>query len=77
MTGAVFVEPAAAYDTATYRLLLKKILENTKDLALTDLIRALPSMLSLTTCKVAGNDNGMAYLKIAGTIPRYTQPVNT
>uniref|UniRef100_A0A671VIV1 Uncharacterized protein n=1 Tax=Sparus aurata TaxID=8175 RepID=A0A671VIV1_SPAAU len=41
VTGAVFVDLSAAYDTVNHRLLLKKILENTKDLAFTDLIRAL------------------------------------
>lgn len=41
VTGAVFVDLSAAYDTVNHRLLLKKILENTKNLALTDLIGAL------------------------------------
>ena len=41
VTGAVFVDLSAAYDTVNHRLLLKKILELTKDLALTDLIGAL------------------------------------
>lgn len=41
VTGAVFVDMSAAYDTVNHRLLLKKILELTKDLALTDLIGAL------------------------------------
>ncbi|KAJ8278418.1 hypothetical protein GJAV_G00087400 [Gymnothorax javanicus] len=41
VTGVVFVDLSAAFDTVNHRLLLKKILENTKDLALTDLIGAL------------------------------------
>lgn len=41
LTGAVFVDLSAAYDTVNHRLLLKKILMLTKDLAFTDLMEAL------------------------------------
>ena len=42
VTGAIFVDLSAAYDTVNHRLLLKKILENAKDIeAFTDLIGAL------------------------------------
>uniref|UniRef100_A0A671UET3 Reverse transcriptase domain-containing protein n=1 Tax=Sparus aurata TaxID=8175 RepID=A0A671UET3_SPAAU len=41
LCATVFVDLSAAYDTVNHRLLLKKILENTNDLAFTDLIRAL------------------------------------
>ena len=41
ITGAVFVDLSAAYDTVNHRRLLSKVLEMTCDLHLTDLIRTM------------------------------------
>ena len=41
ITGAVFVDLSAAYDTVNHRRLLSKVLEMTGDLHLTDLIRTM------------------------------------
>ena len=41
ITGAVFVDLAAAYDTVNHRRLLSKVLEMTGDVHLTDLIRTM------------------------------------
>ena len=41
ITGAVFVELSAAYDTVKHRRLLSKVLEMTGDVQLTDLIRTM------------------------------------
>ena len=41
ITGAVFVDLSAAYDTVNHRRLLSKVLEMTGDVHLTDLIRTL------------------------------------
>ena len=41
ITGAVFVDLSAAYDTVNYRRLLSKVLEMTSDVHLTDLIRTM------------------------------------
>ena len=41
ITGAVFVDLSAVYDTVNHRLLLSKVLEMTGDVHLTDLIRTL------------------------------------
>ena len=39
ITGAVFVDLSAAYDTVNHRRLLSKVLDMTGDVHLTDLIR--------------------------------------
>ena len=41
ITGAVFVDLSAAYDTVNYRRLLSKVLEMTGDINLTDLVRTM------------------------------------
>ena len=41
ITGAVFVDLSAAYDTVNHRCLLSKVLEMTGDVQLTDLIRTM------------------------------------
>ena len=41
ITGAVFVDLSAAYDTVNHRRLLSKVLEMTGDVQLTDLIRTM------------------------------------
>ena len=41
ITGAVFVDLSAAYDTVNHRRLLSKVLERTGDVHLTDLIRTM------------------------------------
>ena len=41
ITGAVFVDLSAAYDTVNQRCLLSKVLEMTDDVQLTDLIRTM------------------------------------
>ena len=41
ITGAVFVDLYAAYDTVNHRRLLSKVLEMTGDVQLTDLIRTM------------------------------------
>ena len=41
ITGAVFVDLSAAYDTVNHRRLLNKVLEMTGDVQLTDLIRTM------------------------------------
>ena len=41
ITGAVFVDLSAAYDTVNHRRLLSKVLERTGDIHLTDLIRTM------------------------------------
>lgn len=68
VTGAIFVDLSAAYDTVNHRLLLKKILELTKtwhsQASLEPFSKIGASMLPWTTSKVTGEDKGMAYLKV-------------
>ena len=65
ITGAVFVDLSATYDTVNHRSLLSKVLEMTDDVQLTDLIRTMLEnrrfFVVLNGKKTVGDDNETDY----------------